>query len=119
MQDQQDKKEKVRLKQEITLTQELIKQEEGGSVDMKKQGLYANIHAKRNRIAAGSGEKMRKPGSKGAPTEKAFKKSAKTAKKMYGGGYATKMNAGGPVRSGIARACGKVMNDRRKVTKYY
>ena len=47
----------------------------------KQQGLYANIHAKRKRIEAGSGEKMRKPGSKGAPTAKAFKKSAKTAKK--------------------------------------
>ena len=47
----------------------------------KKPGLYANIHAKRKRIAAGSGEKMRKPGTKGAPTAKAFKKSAKTAKK--------------------------------------
>ena len=46
-----------------------------------KQGLYANIHAKRQRIAEGSGEKMRKPGSKGAPTAKAFKQSAKTAKK--------------------------------------
>jgi len=48
---------------------------------MAKRGLYANIHAKRKRIKAGSGEKMRKPGSKGAPTAKAFKKSAKTAKK--------------------------------------
>tara|TARA_X000001388_G_scaffold77354_1_gene77802 strand:+ start:4258 stop:4440 length:183 start_codon:yes stop_codon:yes gene_type:complete len=46
-----------------------------------KKGLYANIHAKRKRIKAGSGEKMRKPGTKGAPTAKAFKKSAKTAKK--------------------------------------
>jgi len=46
-----------------------------------KPGLYANINAKRKRIAAGSGEKMRKPGSKGAPTNKAFKDSAKTAKK--------------------------------------
>jgi len=44
-----------------------------------KQGLYANIHAKRERIKAGSGEKMRKPGSKGAPTAKAFRESAKTA----------------------------------------
>ena len=53
-----------------------------GEVDMaKKPGLYANINAKRKRIKAGSGEKMRKPGSKGAPTDKAFKKSAKTAKK--------------------------------------
>ena len=48
---------------------------------MAKQGLYANIHAKRKRIVAGSEEKMRKPGSKGAPTSKAFKQSAKTAKK--------------------------------------
>jgi hypothetical protein len=46
-----------------------------------KTSLYANINAKRKRIAAGSGEKMRKPGSKGAPTNKAFKQSAKTAKK--------------------------------------
>ena len=43
--------------------------------------LYKNIHAKRKRIKAGSGEKMRKPGSKGAPTKKDFKRSAKTAKK--------------------------------------
>ena len=48
---------------------------------MPKKGLYANIHAKRKRIAAGSGEKMRKPGSKGAPTAKAFKNSARTARK--------------------------------------
>lgn len=44
-------------------------------------GLYANINAKKKRIAAGSGEKMRKPGSKGAPTAADFRKSAKTAKK--------------------------------------
>jgi|TARA_R100000664_G_C2748038_1_gene135507 hypothetical protein len=47
----------------------------------KKKGLYANIHAKRRRIKKGSGEKMRKPGSKGAPTAKQFKRAAKTAKK--------------------------------------
>ena len=46
-----------------------------------KAGLYANIHKKRERIRKGSGEKMRKPGSKGAPTETAFRKSKKTAKK--------------------------------------
>ena len=45
------------------------------------RGLYSNIHAKRRRIAAGSGEKMRKPGTKGAPTAAAFKKARKTAKK--------------------------------------
>jgi hypothetical protein len=46
-----------------------------------KKGLYANIHAKRKRIKEGSGEKMRKPGSKGAPTASQFKKAAKTARK--------------------------------------
>ena len=59
---------------------------EGGKVgckchDMAGGGLYDNINAKRDRIAAGSGEKMRKPGTKGAPTLQAFLKSAKTAKK--------------------------------------
>jgi hypothetical protein len=49
-------------------------------LQMSKPGLYANINAKRKRIAAGSGEKMRKPGSPGAPTAKDFKESAKTAK---------------------------------------
>jgi hypothetical protein len=44
-------------------------------------GLYSNIHAKKKRIKAGSGERMRKAGSAGAPTAKAFKQSAKTAKK--------------------------------------
>ena len=47
----------------------------------KKKGLYANIHAKRKRIKAGSKERMRKPGSKGAPKASAFRKAAKTAKK--------------------------------------
>jgi hypothetical protein len=45
------------------------------------KGLYANIADKKARIKAGSGEKMRKVGSKGAPTTMAFKQSAKTAKK--------------------------------------
>ena len=47
----------------------------------KKPGLYANIHAKRKRIKAGSGEKMRKAGEKGRPTAKAFKQSAKPARR--------------------------------------
>jgi len=50
-----------------------------------KPGLYANIHAKQERIAAGSGEKMRKPGTAGAPTAAAFKASAKTAAPMKKG----------------------------------
>jgi len=58
---------------------EAVKMAKGG-------GLYENIHAKRERIEQGSGERMRKPGSKGAPTEEAFKQSAKTAKKMAEGG---------------------------------
>jgi cysteine sulfinate desulfinase/cysteine desulfurase-like protein len=48
---------------------------------MAKRGLYANIAAKRKRIAAGSGETMRKPGTKGVPTAAAFKAAAKTVKK--------------------------------------
>ena len=53
---------------------------------MAKKGLYSNIHAKRKRIAAGSGEKMRKAGSKGAPTAAQFKKADKTTrnKKLRG-----------------------------------
>lgn len=47
----------------------------------KKRGLYANINAKRKRIAAGSGESMRKPGTKGAPSADAFRQAKKTAKK--------------------------------------
>ena len=85
--------------------------EEDGNVDMakkEKEGLWKNIRDKRKRIKAGSGEKMRAPGSKGAPTAKALKDSA--VKKMHHGGL---------VRSGIAKACGAVMDDRRKVTKYY
>ena len=53
----------------------------GSAVLLKEGGLYANIHAKQERIKHGSKEKMRKIGSKGAPTKKAFVKSAKTAKR--------------------------------------
>jgi len=48
---------------------------------MASPGLYANIHAKRERIRKGSGERMRKPGSKGAPTARAFKQSKRTARR--------------------------------------
>ncbi len=51
------------------------------SAQKKRTGLYANIHAKQERIAHGSGEKMRKPRSAGAPTDAAFARSAETAKK--------------------------------------
>ena len=57
-------------------------------------GLYANIHAKRERIAHGSGEHMRKVGSKGAPTADAFKESAKTAKHAHGGGVSLSVGRG-------------------------
>jgi hypothetical protein len=56
------------------------KQQENDGVANMKDGLYANIHRKRARIAAGSGEKMNKVGSKDAPSAKDFKESAKTAK---------------------------------------
>ena len=56
---------------------------------MKSGGLYANIQAKRQRISQGSGEKMRKVGSEGAPTAKNFKEAAKTAKVKHGGGVQT------------------------------
>jgi len=56
--------------------QDVTMYQEGGKV-----GLYENINRKRERIAAGSKEKMRKPGTKGAPTAKAFAQSKKTAKK--------------------------------------
>ena len=63
---------------------------------MAKPGLYANIHAKQERIAAGSSEKMRKPGSKGAPSSKDFTESAKTAKpvKMKEGGVSLAVGRG-------------------------
>jgi hypothetical protein len=66
-------------------------------VKEEKPGLYANIHAKRKRIAAGSGERMRKPGSKGAPTAKAFKQAQKTVKENIDDG----------VNEGIARLISK------------
>lgn len=62
---------------------EFAKADEGKK--FKGGGLYANIHAKQQRIVEGSGEKMRKPGSHGAPTADAFKESAKTAKMKEGG----------------------------------
>jgi len=63
-------------------------------------GLYANIHAKQERIAHGSKEHMRKPGSKGAPTAEAFKQSARTAK--ADGGEVTEKLHTGPIQSPVA-----------------
>ena len=61
---------------------------------MASGGLYENINAKRERIAKGSGEKMRKPGSAGAPTAKAFRESAKTAKMAEGGNVSLAIGRG-------------------------
>ena len=70
-----------------------------------KKGLYANIAAKKARIAAGSGEKMRKVGTKGAPTASAFKQAAKTAKPVA-------KKAGGIVKKGSHRMPdGTIMKD--------
>ena len=63
-------------------------------VKAKSGGLYENINAKRARIEAGSKEKMRKPGAPGAPTDLAFKQSAKTAKKMAKGGTSLAVGRG-------------------------
>jgi len=59
-----------------------------------KPGLYANIHAKQERIKRGSGEHMRKPGAKGAPTKQAFVESAKTATMKKGGGVSLAVGRG-------------------------
>jgi len=69
---------------------------------MAKKGLYYNINQKRKRIEAGSGEKMRKAGDKGAPTKKDFIESAKTAK-AFKGGF-------------VARGCGVIDPTRKKKT---
>ena len=78
----------------------------------EKRGLYDNIHAKRKRIAAGSGEKMRKVGAKGAPTAKNFKDSAKTAKKMYGGGM---VQTGTPDKDKIMGAASMQQNPQQSL----
>jgi hypothetical protein len=72
---------KVGISQKVG--KEFAKADEGKK--FKNGGLYENIHAKRERIAEGSGEKMRRVGSEGAPTAKAFRESAKTVSKKEGG----------------------------------
>jgi hypothetical protein len=68
---------------------------EGGEVKMANGGLYANIAAKKKRIAAGSGEKMKSVGDKGAPKKSDFAKAAKTAKYAEGGETKSKVNEAG------------------------
>jgi hypothetical protein len=81
---------------------------------MKGGGLYANIHAKRERIAAGSGEKMRKVGSKGAPTADAFKESAKTAKMKEGG---VSLAVGRGEKLSVERGAGLTAKGRAKYNR--
>lgn len=77
-------------------------------------GLYANIHAKKERIAQGSGEKMRKVGSEGAPTAQAFKESAKTAK-MKGGGVSLAIGRGEKLP--VSRGAGLTQKGREKYNR--
>jgi hypothetical protein len=78
---QPGRKVKTSCKQWRSKKNESTKENADQIIAKAKKGLYANIQAKRKRIAKGSGEKMRKPGAKGAPTASAFRKASKTAKK--------------------------------------
>jgi hypothetical protein len=79
-----------------------------------KGGLYANIHAKQERIAHGSGEKMRKPNSKGAPTADAFRESAKTAKMKKGG---VSLAVGRGEKLSVERGAGLTQKGREKYNR--
>tara|TARA_R110001606_G_scaffold352183_1_gene502564 strand:+ start:278 stop:598 length:321 start_codon:yes stop_codon:yes gene_type:complete len=104
-------------------------------------GLYSNIHAKKKRIAAGSGETMRSKGDKGAPTEKNFEDAAKTRQMKSGGREVLKnipknnkglpklpknvrnnmgyYGAGGPVNTIVSNGSGAVLKSKIKTTKIY
>ena len=77
-------------------------------------GLYANIHAKRERIAHGSGEKMRKPGQAGAPTAEAFKQAQKTAKMKSGG---VSLSVGRGEKLSVERGAGLTAKGRAKYNR--
>jgi len=79
-----------------------------------KNGLYANIHRKQERIAHGSGEKMRKVGSKGAPTAEAFRESAKTAKLKEGG---PSLAVGRGEKLSVERGAGLTAKGREKYNR--
>ena len=81
---------------------------------MAKTGLYANIHAKQERIKHGSGEKMRKVGSKGAPTAEAFRESAKTVKKKEGG---VSLAVGRGEKLSVERGAGLTAKGRAKYNR--
>jgi hypothetical protein len=80
----------------------------------KAGGLYANIHAKRERIAEGSGEKMRSVGEQGAPTAKAFRESAKTAKMKEGG---VSLAVGRGEKLSVERGAGLTAKGREKYNR--
>jgi hypothetical protein len=83
-------------------------------MQMVKKGLYANIHAKQERIANGSKERMRKPGSEGAPTAKDFKESAKTAKMKDGG---PSLAVGRGEKLSVAKGAGLTAKGRAKYNR--
>ena len=91
---------------------EFVKADEGKK--MAKGGLYENIHKKQERIAHGSGEKMRKPGSAGAPTAQAFRESAKTAKHKEGG---PSLAVGRGEKLSVERGAGLTAKGRAKYNK--
>ena len=81
----------------------------------KGGGLYENINAKRERIAEGSGEKMRRVGSKGAPTAQAFRESAKTAVMKEGGGVSLAVGRGEKLP--VERGAGLTAKGREKYNR--
>lgn len=83
-------------------------------MQMVKKGLYANIHAKQERIANGSKERMRKPGSEGAPTASDFKESAKTAKMKDGG---PSLAVGRGEKLSVAKGAGLTAKGRAKYNR--
>jgi len=83
-------------------------------MQMVKKGLYANIHAKQERIANGSKERVRKPGSEGAPTAKDFKESAKTAKMKDGG---PSLAVGRGEKLSVAKGAGLTAKGRAKYNR--
>jgi hypothetical protein len=102
---------KVGISQKVG--KEFAKADEGKK--FKGGGLYANIHAKRERIAEGSGEKMRKPGAKGAPTAQAFRESAKTAVMKEGGGVSLAVGRGEKLP--VERGAGLTAKGREKYNR--
>jgi hypothetical protein len=84
-------------------------------MQMVKKGLYANIHAKQERIANGSKERMRKPGSEGAPSAKDFKEAAKTAKPMKSGGPSLAVGRG--EKLSVAKGAGLTAKGRAKYNR--